>query len=433
MLILVLGLMTLVGCSTDNESEMVKYTLTVNVTDEATGNAIEGATVEVDGTEKTTDANGLAQFELGSYNDYTVNISADAYQDNSVSATMKSADSSIDVALSETSAAVALYNSNTTEFNEFPTNALNGVSYSVATDEYTEGDSSVKVSFPGGAWGGIFVGENSSDPATVDLSSYQGGNLVFDIKLPDNIADVGVKLEGPKGTGSELAISSYTGTDAGNGWMTYTIPLADFGADLSQMIAGFGLWNATDSGDNFVSGDIYVDNVRFEESQNTDSKSYLYSSTETVDLVEGEDYDSIAEPGWDSGSALVTLDNTSDATYSPVMEWSMGSGWGGPAIACGFNGFTAGDLSAYSTLGLKFKYTNTTDGAKNIEVQIEGADTQSNTYYATDDAWTDLDNGWAEVNVPLADYGSLASATRIVLIVKDDASNPVYFTDIYLE
>ena len=99
MLVLVLGLMTLVGCSTDNESEMVEYTLTVNVTDEATGNPIEGATVEVDGTEKETDENGLAQLDLDGYSDYTVKVSSDGYATKSPNVSIKRSDSSIDVAL----------------------------------------------------------------------------------------------------------------------------------------------------------------------------------------------------------------------------------------------------------------------------------------------------------------------------------------------
>ena len=62
-----------------------------------------------------------------------------------------------------------------------------------------------------------------------------------------------------------------------------------------------------------------------------------------------------------------------------------------------------------------------------------GATPQAQTFYDTDTFWTDLGNGWIEVKAPLSGFGSLANATDIILIVKDDATNPVYFTDIYIK
>ncbi|ACL69181.1 carboxypeptidase regulatory-like domain-containing protein [Halothermothrix orenii] len=236
----------------------VTSTLTVNVKNAVSGAVIEGAAVTVDGTEIVTDANGVAQFDLVD-GDYTINVSANGYNTVSQDVTIAGADKTVDISL--TTDAPSLFNSSFTVFNEAPITALQA-SYEVSTTEITEGDSSIKVTYPGDNWGGIYV--EISTP--VDLSSYDGGNLVFDIKLPTTIKDIGVKLEGPKGTGVQVQLANYTGTDAGNGWMTYTIPLSDLGIDLTQVAVGFGLWNPTDGTalDAWAGGDVYIDNVRFE-------------------------------------------------------------------------------------------------------------------------------------------------------------------------
>ncbi|MBM7555689.1 Ig-like domain-containing protein [Halanaerobacter jeridensis] len=81
MLILVLGLITLVGCSTDNESKMVSHVLTMKVEDDTTGELIEEATVTVyqDG-KKLFDKKGgngvQVPLEDGTY---TIEAEADGY------------------------------------------------------------------------------------------------------------------------------------------------------------------------------------------------------------------------------------------------------------------------------------------------------------------------------------------------------------------
>ncbi len=126
-----------------------------------------------------------------------------------------------------------------------------------------EGDSSLLLTYPGTSWGGAFF---ELDP-TVDASIYANGNLKFSAKIAPEIADMEVKLESVA-TAASLFLVNYTPVDVGDGFMEYTIPMSDFttlGLDLTDLKIPFALWNPVDSNGNWIGGEVFVDNIYFEE------------------------------------------------------------------------------------------------------------------------------------------------------------------------
>jgi hypothetical protein len=210
-----------------------------------------------------------------------------------------------------------------------------------------------------------------------------------------------------------------------NEWTSVDIPLSDFSSvDLTDII------QFKFEGD----GDIYVDNLYFHSDDSTDTATTTSSTDYTLySATDGASVTDVTEPGWGSGSSLVTLDYTDDGTYDHVIEWEMGSDWGGPAAAASFNNLTE-DIASYTTLSVKFKYTSTADTGY-IEIQMPDASTDQVLVYDTNigGTWTDLGNDWYQVDVPISSFGTVDDVDQLVLIVKDDASNPVYFTDIVFE
>jgi len=99
LMVLMMGLLALAGCSSDNTSKMVDYTLRTTVTDEATGDPIEGVTISVAGKEMTTDANGLAQTNLV-FGTYDVKVDAYFYGDVSKEIVINGSDINLNVSLS---------------------------------------------------------------------------------------------------------------------------------------------------------------------------------------------------------------------------------------------------------------------------------------------------------------------------------------------
>ena len=78
------------------------------------------------------------------------------------------------------------------------------------------------------------------------------------------MTDIEIKLESIS-TAVSLFLKDYTGSDVGSGFMEYTIPMSDFdGLDLSDLKIPFALWNPKDSNDEYLIGDVLLDNVYFE-------------------------------------------------------------------------------------------------------------------------------------------------------------------------
>lgn len=132
-----------------------------------------------------------------------------------------------------------------------------------SSDDAVYGGTSLSLNFTGENWGGAFF---QFDDEFLDFSAYAQSNLVFSLKKPDDIYDFEIKLESAEADG-KLYIVNYTGTDVGNGFAEYSIPLQDFvdqGLDLSQIFIPFAIWNPTNSDGNWQGGEVLVDNIYFD-------------------------------------------------------------------------------------------------------------------------------------------------------------------------
>jgi len=124
------------------------------------------------------------------------------------------------------------------------------------------GDSSLLLSYPGGSWGGAFF---ILDPV-IDFSSFADKNLFFSISADEGLEDLEIKLESVA-TAASVFLVDYTGTDVGNGFVEYSIPLADFmalGLELNDFKIPVALWNPKDVNGEYWIGDVLLDNVYFE-------------------------------------------------------------------------------------------------------------------------------------------------------------------------
>ncbi len=125
-----------------------------------------------------------------------------------------------------------------------------------------EGGSSISAVYPGGKWGGIYF---ELDPV-IDASEYANGYLVAMLSIPDEFAEVEIKLEGASGQGP-LNLMDYTPEPVDEVFAKYRIPLADFvaaGTVFSDLKVPFSLWNPKDASGSLVAGDVLIDNIYFE-------------------------------------------------------------------------------------------------------------------------------------------------------------------------
>lgn len=128
-----------------------------------------------------------------------------------------------------------------------------------ASELAVNGDSSLVFDFPGGAWGGAYFELQTA----ADLSAYTHFNI--SLKLPSSVSNAEIKLESSS-SNAAVFLTDYTGTDAGEGYTEYSIPLSDFsGLDFTEITIPFSMWNPQDADENFVSGTILIDNIYFSE------------------------------------------------------------------------------------------------------------------------------------------------------------------------
>ncbi len=126
-----------------------------------------------------------------------------------------------------------------------------------SSDVAIDGDYSLEFNFPGGSWGGGYIELESP----VDLSSFNF--IKFSLNKPANITNAEIKLESPS-TNAVVFLTDYTGTDAGEGFIEYSIPLADFAdLDLTQITIPFAMWNPQDDNQEFVQATILIDRMYF--------------------------------------------------------------------------------------------------------------------------------------------------------------------------
>lgn len=121
-----------------------------------------------------------------------------------------------------------------------------------------EGGTALRLALTGESWAGVYVFLGGYDAAGADT-------VAMRMKLPSDVAALELKLEGPENNARSVNLLEYAvgGPDEA-GWSEFSVPLAAFeGVDLSRL-AILGLWNPSDRTGEFVTGEMIVDDTRFE-------------------------------------------------------------------------------------------------------------------------------------------------------------------------
>ncbi|WP_018247635.1 carboxypeptidase regulatory-like domain-containing protein [Orenia marismortui] len=310
LMILLIGLLVFAGCSSDDNdtNNALEYTLTVNVADSS--GAVEGATVTIDGTTATTDANGIAQVVLTDGN-YTVEVSATGYETVTEAVVIDGDGSSKDITLTESTDGGSTDNS---------TNLItNGDFETELGSEWETWSDAGAVSLAIGN-GELVADVTATGGNTYDPKLFQSGITLVDgtdyILRFDARADVARDIV--VNIGEQLDADPWFNDIGGNHikslnteMQTYTV---EFTADMSVATTGdlifeLGTGEATK---------FYIDNVSLKEVQAQKPAEYMLTTTvrdSSDSVIEGA---TVTVDGIDSttdanGVATFTL---SDGTYT---------------------------------------------------------------------------------------------------------------------
>ncbi|MGP3777796.1 DUF3869 domain-containing protein [Halanaerobium saccharolyticum] len=484
LMVLMMGLLALAGCSSDNESRMVDYTLTTNVTDGNTGDAIEGATVSADGKEETTDANGLAQIDL-SYGGYEVSVNKDGYIPALEDISINGSDSTLDMSIFEgtTDGEVTLDGESWGIWSEGRTTASiqNG---SVVLDVSELGDTWWKTQFfkegiaiPEAGTYVITFEAKAANPRDIRLEvvptevaitpgtpgyfdfsltdtmqTYQasfefsglGANPVYKLNFGlGKISDVSVpstviidSIEVNKGSAlpkSELTVNVTDGTNALEGVEVAIQPIntvapettdtsgnAVFNLEDRQYTVEASLTDYQTATKTLVLDGDMTVDLVLEEVQAATGDGYLYASDEIPD---GSKELTSTIDNWGSDT---TIDSnyTDDAVYSPCIKLTSGTSWG-DASALAFIGMDEGTILQYEKLRFKIKTSDYTT----VQVKIPGSSVEGEQIQYTIADGKDLGNGWTEMEIPFSDFGTINSTNNEFAILEFGAGE-MLITDV---
>ena len=111
--------------------------------------------------------------------------------------------------------------------------------------------------FNGESWGGVYLLMGQYDASKASVLSMR-------LKLPEEVARLELKLEGPETVAQSVNLIEYETHRDATGWRSFTVPLTEFDEiDLSQ-IAILGVWKPTNPHGRHVSGEVILDDVHFE-------------------------------------------------------------------------------------------------------------------------------------------------------------------------
>jgi len=120
-----------------------------------------------------------------------------------------------------------------------------------------DGDKCLVYDFPGGDWGGAYLELD----APADISAFT--HIKFSLNKPDALVNSEIKLEAGA-TNALVYLKDYSGAELTDGFVEYTIPLADFsGLDLTGLTIPFSMWNPQDANDALVEATVLIDNIYF--------------------------------------------------------------------------------------------------------------------------------------------------------------------------
>ncbi|MDZ4122070.1 MAG: family 16 glycosylhydrolase, partial [Candidatus Cloacimonadaceae bacterium] len=107
----------------------------------------------------------------------------------------------------------------------------------------------------GMGWGGIAINFGAQD-----ISEYTTFVMHINKTAMPSLARFGVKFEDNSGGATEVNLASYTPVLNGN-WARYEIPMSHFSAVNLSNLKFLGLWNPQNSGNAYLTGTLYFDNI----------------------------------------------------------------------------------------------------------------------------------------------------------------------------
>lgn len=129
--------------------------------------------------------------------------------------------------------------------------------WDVAPAPGAEGDTALRLVLNGESWSGVYVFLDDHDASSAKT-------LAMNLKLPGTVEAFELKLEGPASNPQSVDILDYVTTRDDAGWATCVVPLSVFDRVDLERVAILGLWNPSDASGAFVSGEVWLDDVRFE-------------------------------------------------------------------------------------------------------------------------------------------------------------------------
>ena len=257
---------------------------------------------------------------------------------------------------------------------------------------------------------GIFIASSLGK----NLSNFQGGNVLFDIKIVSGDSNITMKIDcgWPCSSGEQNL-----GSKGSSGWETVTIPvntLVSNNLDLSKVTTGIVVW-ATNS-TNTV---FRIDNVRWQSS----------------------DDGNVTDPGAGAGAAPTPTEDESEVlsifsdAYNNVEGTDFTPNWNQTTSASIVNGelvytnlnyqgtaFSAQDVSSYGYLHVDFYSDNSTD------LGIYLIDGNNETEYV----FTVTQGQWNSVDIPLTAFTGINLSSVIQFKVVGNGTvrlDNLYFAD----
>jgi len=291
-MVLMMGLLALAGCSSDNESVMLDdYNLLANV-ETPDGEVADGATVtltdsnnEVNET-KTADENGVVQFKKLSADAYTLTAKKGNYiQSKQIS--VRGIDETVSIRLAEEFWLYSSVIGATVEIQEWS----GAAELSEVSDANFEKVFAVK---SGTTWSSLaFAGLSSNYQSDFE-------SVTFKVKS-DDLEKISIKI--PEAT---VVKTIENGEDLGNGWYEFTIPFSDFegtNSDATQL-AFIAEGEGVEAGDTFYITDVYMNAASSVEDTTKTPRSL--SGQTNLEMIEGDVID--------LGGEDVTVTYTDDST-----------------------------------------------------------------------------------------------------------------------
>ncbi|TMP40221.1 hypothetical protein CWB96_17340 [Pseudoalteromonas citrea] len=245
----------------------------------------------------------------------------------------------------------------------------NHVTWSTVDSDDADRGKVLEIGFSGNGADGLLYFQ-SAQP--IDVSDYQNGALIFDIKVLDyaqTTSGISYKIDCifPCTTGDQVL-----GVIADNQWQTITVPVTDlvnFGLNPKSVNTGLVIYPTWGDQQGVT---LQIDNVRWEKSTSTDTPPPSSSNGLMI-------YDGTIAPTWElwdcCGGATVEQVQSEDSNYATVAQYTFNST---PTVA-GIMSSASFDASTLSDGTLEFDLkvlSQPTDTSGDWLIKVEGITNQ---------------------------------------------------------